>query len=237
MKIILVVIAVIVAVVGVYKKDTWPLWATLGISGLLLIGAIIQVAVEIREDREAAKLKYAGKLEPPLRVLLSTRKNVVPKMELGDGGAIFAFRGPEGTPLFKIFDDNALTIIIDGGQVKVSTIIRDKTGTTVAELINNEWKVNKNTAFDRNYSKDALEVKDNTGDIVLQVKVLEDRIQFQGKFYDSNGNGFALGKHESGKGGIIEMTGAKHPQLQMKIEPIFQYPSDNHLGELRDTSS
>ncbi|NCO67705.1 MAG: hypothetical protein COY75_01380 [Nitrospirae bacterium CG_4_10_14_0_8_um_filter_41_23] len=235
MKIILVVIAVIVAVIGIYKKDSWPLWATLGVSGLLLIGAIVQVAVEIREAKEAAKLKYAGTLEQRSRVLLSTRENAVPKMELGDGGTIFAFTGPQGQPLFKIFDDNALIIIIDDGQVKVSTIIRNKAGTAVAELINNEWKVNKNNTFDRNYSKDAIEVKDNTGDIVLQVKVLDDRIQFQGKFYDSNGKGVALGKHESGKGGIIEMTGTRHPQLEMKIEPIFQYPSDNHLGEFRDT--
>ena len=52
MKIILVVIAVIVAVIGIYKKDSWPLWATLGVSGLLLIGAIVQVAVEIREAKK-----------------------------------------------------------------------------------------------------------------------------------------------------------------------------------------
>jgi len=232
MKIVLILIALIVALLGVYKKDSWPLLVTLGISGLLLIGAIVQIAIEFREGKEAAKVKYVGTLKPKARVLFSTRDNVTPMIELGDGGTIFSFAGPQGQPLFKIFDDNSLTVVIDGGRVKVSTLIRDKSGAAVAELINNEWKVNRNNTFDRNYSKDALEVKDNSGDIVLQVRVLNDRIQFQGKFYNSQGNGVAIGKHDSGKGGTIEMTGANHPHLELKIEPIFQYPSENHLGEL-----
>ena len=232
MKIVLIVIASVVALLGVYKKDSWSLWVTFGISGLLLIGAIVQIAIEIREDKEAEKLKYVGTLEPKSKILLSTRDNVNPKIELGDGGTIFLFAGPQGQPLFKIFDDNSLTIVIDKDQVKISTLIRDKLGSAVAELINNEWKVNINNTFDRNYSKDALEVKDNAGNIVLQVKVLKDRIQFQGKFYDNQGNGVALGKHDSGQGGVIEKTEANHPHLELKIEPIFLYPSENHLGEL-----
>ncbi len=56
MKIVLIVIALVVALLGVYKKDSWPLVVTLGISGLLLIGAIVQIAIEFREGKEAAKL-------------------------------------------------------------------------------------------------------------------------------------------------------------------------------------
>ncbi len=231
MKIVLLVIAFIVALLGVYKKNIWPFWVTLVISGLLLIGFIVQIVIEIREGKVAARSKYAGTLKPKSTVLFSTRNNVNPKIELGDGGAIFSFTGQKGQPLFKIFTDNSLTIINDRSQVKVSTLIRDKSGSVVAELINNEWKVNKNKTFDRNYSKDALEVKDNTGDIVLQVKVLGDRIQFQGKFYDNQGNGVAFGKDDSGQGGVIERTSTNHPNLELKIEPIFLYPSENHLGE------
>ena len=234
MKIALIVIALLVALLGLYKKDTWPLWVTFGISGLLLIYAIVQTAIEVREDKEVAKSRYVGTLEPKSKVLFSTRDNVTPDIELGNGGTILSYAGPQGEPAFQIFNDNSLTVIIDEGQVKVSTLIRDKSGAAVAELINNEWKVNRNNTFDRNYSKDALEVKDNSGDIVLQVKALTDRIQFQGKFYDGKGKGVALGKHHSGKGGIFEMTGPNHPNLEMKIEPIFKYPSENHLGKLRE---
>lgn len=236
MKIILIIIALIVAVLGIYKKNSWPLKVTISISGLLLIGAIFgaifQIAIEMRDAKEKAKLKYVGTLDPPSKFLLSTRKNILPKMGLGDGGTIFVWGGPQGQPLFRFFDNNAFVIIMDNDQVKISAIIRNKDGIALAELVNNEWKVNKNNTFDRNYSKDALEVKDNSGDIVLQVKILNDRIQFQGKFYDRNGNGVALGRVEGG--GIIEWTGIGHPQLELKIKPIFQYPSDNHLGEFCD---
>jgi hypothetical protein len=194
-------------------------------------GGITAQTVHITEQVVPETAKYVGKLEPNTKLLLSDNYNVFPQLELGDGGSIFLYRGPEGMPLFNILGDN-LTIISHEGQVKVSTIIRNKNGVIVAELINNEWKVNNNS-WDRNYSKDALEVKDDTGEIILQVRVLEDRIQFQGKFYDSQGNGVALGKASSGKGGILEMTGTNHPKLELKIEPIFQYPSDNHLGEFR----
>jgi|SRR5208283_2378274 len=234
MKEILIVLVFIIAVVGLYKKESWPLWTTHIIVGLLLILAIVQIIVERRKAKETSKLQHTGTLEPLSKVLFSMRDNVLPKLALGDGGTILAYTGPRSQPLFKIFDENALSIISDEGRVKVSTIIRDKTGNVVAELIENEWKVNKNSAFDRNFSKDALEVKDNTGDIVFQIRVLEDRIQFQGKFYDSKGNGVAIGKDFSGKGGVIEMTGLNHPQLELKIDPIFLYPSDNHLGEFRE---
>lgn len=233
MKILLIIVALAVALIGLYKKDSWPIWASLTVSGLLIAGAIIQTVIEIRASKEEAKTKHVGIIKPTSKVLFSARKNTVRNLELGDGGAILAFNGPQGAPLFKIFGENALTIISDGGMLKVSTIIRNRTGAVVAELINNEWKVNKNNTFDRNYSKDAIEVKDDTGDIVLQVRLLDDRIQFQGKFYDSHGNGFGLGKHPSGKGGIIVRCTLSDPGLDLKIEPIFKYPSDNHIGAFR----
>lgn len=233
MKILLIILALAVAVIGLYKKDSWPIWASLAVSGLLIAGAIIQTVVEIRASKEEAKSKYAGIIEPTSKVLFSARENTVRNLELGDGGTILSFNGPQGAPLFKIFDDNALTIISDKGMLKVSTIIRNRKGSVVAELINNEWKVNKNNTFDRNYSKDALEVKDDSGDIVLQVRALEDRIQFQGKFYDSQGNGVGMGKDPSGKGGVFVRCTPNDPGLNLKIEPMFKYPSDNHIGEFR----
>ena len=40
-----------------------------------------------------------------------------------------------------------------------------------------------------------------------------------------------------GKGGIIEITGASHPRLEIKIEPMFMYPSDLHLGKLNKSKT
>src|SRR5207249_10427222 len=112
-------------------------------------------------------------------VLLSGRQAVLPKLEFGDSGAIFAYAGPQGSALFSIAQHSDITIEMEDEQILVSVSIRDRSGTLVAELVRNEWKVNHNRAWDRNYSSDALEVRDGSGDIVLQVKVVGDRVQFQ----------------------------------------------------------
>ena len=150
------------------------------------------VAQAKKEEKSEAQRAYAGRLKS--QVLLSPGGNVYPKFEFGDSGAILMFTGPQGSPLFKLAADNDLTILVENGQVKVSTVIRDKGGRVVAEITKNEWKVNPQNSWDRNYSSEALEVKDPSGDIVLQIKVVEDRVQFQAKMYDATGRGVGFGK-------------------------------------------
>lgn len=236
MKIALILIAFLIAIIGLLKPDKVPSSLTIILAGLFVLAAIIQVLIERRQAKEDAKSRYSGVLVAKSKILLSPKKKVLPELEFGDSGAILAWAGPQGEPIFKIFEDNSLTISIESGQLKVSTLIRSQDGSLIAELVNNEWKVNPHKSFDRNYTTDALEVKDEHGDIVLQVRLVGDRIQFQGKFYDSSGGGVAFGKMrgpDEGIGGAIEITGPNHPRLLLSIEPIFKYPSDLHLGELR----
>jgi hypothetical protein len=231
MNIILILITFILAIIGWFKRDTIPLYVTIIVVALLILAAVSQITIGIQNSREKGRAKYVGVLQPKTKILLSVKKNIYPELELGDGGAVFSWRGREDEPMFKIFKDSYISILVEDGQLKVSAKLRNKNG-VIAEIIKNEWKVNPNNIFDRNYSRNALEVKDNTGEIVLQVKNVGNRIQFQGKFYDDDGRGVGLGKHSSGTGGIIEITGTNHPQLELKIEPMFMYPSDLHLGEL-----
>jgi len=56
MKILVIVIAFVVALVGLYKKETWPLWVTFVILGLLLILAIVQIAIAIHEGKSEANI-------------------------------------------------------------------------------------------------------------------------------------------------------------------------------------
>jgi hypothetical protein len=229
MKIALIVIVFLLALIGWFKRDTVPFYVTVIVVVLLASVLIFQIIVEIKETKEKEKTKYAGIIKPKTKILLSSEDNVYPKLELGDGGTVFVYAGKEGEPMFQIFKDSHITILIEDDQLKVSSIIRNKNG-IIAELIKNEWKINPNNSFDRNYSQNALEVKDNTGDIVFQVKHVGDRIQFQGKFYDVNGNAVGIGKDRSGRGGVITFR----PELELRIEPIFKYPSDLHLGELNN---
>lgn len=187
------------------------------------------------EREKEARSAYSGQLKANAEVLLSGPNHVWPSMEFGDSGAILRYTGPEGSPLFKIGEDTGLTIVWEGRQVKLSTIIRDQNGRVVAELVKNEWKVNPQNSWDRNYTADTLEVKDPTGDIVLQVRALPDRVQLQAKFYEASGRGVGFGKIRGpdGKwGGGIELTGSAHPRLTLRIAPLFKYPSDRHFGEL-----
>ena len=193
-----------------------------------------EAAIENKEKELAAIKAYSGILATKTEVVFSPAKEVYPQLEFGDSGSILKFTGPRGVPLFKIAEDNDITIELEDGQIKVSTKIRDKTGHLVAEILRNEWKVNPDKSWDRNYSKDALEVRDPTGDVVLQVRLMSDRVQFQAKLYDSAGRGIGFGKAKSkeGWGGVIELTGSMHPNLELKIQPIFKYPSELHLGQL-----
>ena len=74
------------------------------------------------------------------------------------------------------------------GIVKVSTYITDDEGNLIAELVRNEWKVAPPPrTWDRNYSKDALEVRDGKGAVILQVRAFSDQIQIQGIWRTSIG--------------------------------------------------
>ena len=190
---------------------------------------------EQKVSEGAAQKAHVGRLQKEPKILLSANQQLYPKLELGDSGSILIYTGQQGTPLFKIAEDNNITIIVEDGQIKVSTKIRDQNGQIIAEIIKNEWKVNPNNSWDRNYSKNALEVCDLTGDVILQVKLVEDRVQFQAKLYDASGRRIGFGKitgpKPKGTGGGIEITGPDHTKLTLKIEPIFKYPSELHLGE------
>jgi hypothetical protein len=189
-----------------------------------------------RVDREKeVRAAYSGVLEAKPETLLSGQAHIWPNLELGDSGAVLVYAGPSGSPLFKFGEDTALIVLRENGQVKVSIIIRDQSGKAVAELVKNEWRVNPQNSWDRNFTSDALEVKDSSGDIVLQVRALQDRVQLQAKLYDSTGRGVGFGKilGPDGKwGGGIELTGAANPRLRLRISPLFKYPGDRHLGEL-----
>ncbi len=186
------------------------------------------------EAEETRTTAYAGSLEAAPRTVISGQAKVWPQLEFGDSGAIFVLAGPQGGPFMTFGADTDLTVIEQDGHVKVSLPIRDKTGALVAEIVNNEWKVNPQNSWDRNYTDDRLEVRDPSGDIVLQVRVLPDRVQLQAKFFNSAGRGFGFGKilGPQGWGGGLEFTGSAHPELELRIDPAFKYPSALHFGEL-----
>ena len=102
----------------------------------------------------------------------------------------------------------------------------------VSEIIDNEWKVNPQLAWDRNYTTNALEVKNAEGEIVLQVSLRGDRATIQAVFFDDNGEGVALSAVPSGGALFQKLNSRDGFTLQYPIKPLFAYPSELHLGEL-----
>jgi len=193
------------------------------------------------ERTKQAREATVGKLEPEgvqseKRTVLSAKENVWPEVEMGTSGAVFRYSGPQGMPIVKLGKDSGLTVIEDRSGIKVSASIRDRTGKLVAELVANEWKVNPNNSWDRNYTRDRLEVKDSSGDVVLQIRVFQKRVQLQVKLYDADGSGLFFGNNDRADypGGAMVFAKPGDAAIPMRITPTFKYPSTSHFGELSD---
>ena len=180
--------------------------------------------------------KYVGTLFPKQGIVLFGKGQKPSRiLELAPGTQL-VFTGPEGVPIFKLFDTSELLIELVDNKLMVSTQILDEKGDLVAELARNEWKVAPPPkTWDRNYTDDALEVRNVHGRIALQVKVLPDRSQFQGEFWGRDGKGMRFVRNSDpriggGTGAFIIPLPAKGTDMQIK--PMFKYPSDLHFGEL-----
>jgi len=178
--------------------------------------------------------KSAGIIEPDGVVLFAVNDiSLHPTVEIGDSGTKFVFAGKEGSPLFVFSEESNLTIERVNGRVVVSTAIRNRSGQLIAELIRNEWKIRPSLLWDRNFNSNALEVRDEAGNVVLQVESLPDRIRLQAVWSSQSGS-FAFVKKTKG-GGAFLIGPNYDPLTCLKINPIFVYPSDLHPGELIST--
>jgi hypothetical protein len=150
-------------------------------------------------------------------------------LRIGDG--LFMVKGEMGV----IFADGEIPMVTlnrrDGGLL-VSAKIRDATGKLVAELVDNEWSVNRNNYYDRNYRDDLIEVMDEPGRVVLQAVALTDAVYLSGMLTCRNGAGTYFGPRPDG--GWLMQFGLGLPgdtRHTPAIGPICTYPSSLHLGE------
>jgi tetratricopeptide (TPR) repeat protein len=205
------------------------------------------VETAVKQEEEINQTRYFGVLEPKEKIILPYERNYKTTLEIGwslnvergvriiyNGGALSNIFKSDKNPYLKVFEDIKLKISEKDSRLLVSTIIRDSNGLIIAEIINNEWKVSPppNT-FDRNYTNNMLEVRNLKGDVVLQVGLLKDRVQLNGIFYDSIGNGVVI--QPRFEHAILILLGEDPPNIN--IDPIFVYPSEFHLGELSSLNS
>ncbi len=112
------------------------------------------------------------------------------------------------------------------GRVSVSAWINDDKGNMVAHIVDNNWAVNPDNFFDRNFSNYAVEVVDKNQIPMLQVKIESGNyVYIGGLFFYKSGKILV-----TPKGFFINPS---QDMINGGVETLFVYPSDKHLGQLK----
>jgi len=230
---ILLIVAGAVAFVGLWTQP-WPVM----IGGGVIIGVVLLLlGYFFRPDAVPA---YSGIFSPKVETILSAKRNAYARiLEINASGVRLHWQGDPNDAMFRFFETSGLRLELVDGKLKVSTQIRNPDGDFIAELVRNELKVAvPPKTFDRNYTDDALEIKNAQGRIVLQVKVLPDAIQLQGEWWGTAGQGVRLVANPDRQqgGALMKVLSREQNPDNPRIEPMFEYPSDSHLGELKKRS-
>ena len=162
----------------------------------------------------------------------------IPIIEIGgDSGSKLIYAGSENSVDFGRFARTAGLRIERGATgMEISTPVLDRSGKKIADIEKNRWTVlSQPEIWDKNFSDNALEIKDSRGEVVLQLRYLPDRLQIAAEWRDQFGRGQEWAKcAPPGKpaSGCVIPWGDPRTELQneVPIEPIFQYPSSEHLG-------
>jgi len=80
---------------------------------------------------------------------------------------------------------------MENGESKISCVIRDENGKIIAKIEANDWKINPNLIFDRNFDDKAVEVISEKGDVILQAEFDGEGVLFAGTFYQEDGSRIA----------------------------------------------
>lgn len=155
---------------------------------------------------------------------------------------------------FKVAATNGVFLTADGepivslkvvnGKLLVSAKIVGSDESLVAEIIDNDWKVNPNKSFDKNYNDNTLEVLDNSGNIVLQVALLEGLAHIAGQFKCAQGKiariGYSMNVKGVGDDGWVDYKSyfdwrSTTNQNFPKLPRLFKYPTPKHFGEKDDS--
>lgn len=219
--ILLLILTFIVAVLGLiaqrYFEDILPSWFFIVVIAILVVSLVAAVYQQRQDEINAQYAATSGKLSGGLE----NKTVTYPSIKIGT--AQFVQQGPQGTPMFMIGND-PVTVWIENGELKVNLTLRDRGGSIVTKIVANEWQVNPNLIFDKNFDDTAFEIVDVKGDVVLQLVFDGTSVQFCGKFYLPDGRRTGIGNN------VIEIR-LPGEQMQLTFTPIFKYPSSEYPGQ------
>ena len=207
--------------VRLVAKENWLSIQTLknhwmAVATLVSLGLAVLMYIYYERDK---------KLEATSGVIYSPNSGQIRYLSVG--ATRFLVDSPDGV-LLRDGDDPVLSMRASNGRLLVAAKIRDQQGMLVAELVDNEWKLNKDNYFDRNYTQQALEVRDRSGRVALQVAHFGDTVHLAGAFVCKNGWSNVMGP--IGNEGAVMDIKPPGRSPEYSIPPIFEYPSDLHFG-------
>lgn len=208
-----------------------------GIVGTLFIQHGSSISTKKQVDRisselEDEKMKSAlsGEIMPAIsdsvpekiRVFAGSFSLSTDRSHYSDGELIYPFR--------VLGVDYPLTLKLVEGRLMVSMKVYSLDGQTVAEINDNEWVVNPNNYFQRNYDENALEIIGEF-DIPMQVELIDQgTIRVRGVFINSEGDAVIVDDV-----GVQVLKGRRSSEeirdAAKNIKRIFEYPSDLNLGK------
>jgi hypothetical protein len=178
--------------------------------------------------------KSSGDLRGAGEVFTDTAQRAMPWIQIGDSKSVFVPLPPrdgQPYPIFQWFYDAGFKVEFGKNGPLVTTPIRDRFGNLVVDVKQNHWTVYPPFCSDKNYTADALEVLDSSGHVILQLRLLPDRVQIQGEWWDNQGNGRRLMRRRNTENGEIIPLGPQNQHNDELIEPMFKYKSADHWGE------
>ncbi|MGN7888405.1 hypothetical protein [Dyadobacter sp. 22481] len=205
--------------------------ATVMFGILVPISAFIASTLVDREAKiETLKKATSGTLSPgsrdQVRKIIKDGYAFV-EIKIGNGVGRW-FAGAADGVIFRIGDEIGLGVTEKSGNLLVSFIVRDKFGEIVAEMTENEWELNEENFYKRNYDDTGLEVIDSKGDVIFQIELEKGLIKLQGKLYTRSGGGAAFYCAPDGAAVIQGFDSTFVDSIH--IQPIFKYPSEKYFG-------
>jgi hypothetical protein len=159
-------------------------------------------------------------------------------VEFGNSGRMMPWRSSVPSGDLKLMYDAGIHLALGEKGIELTTAVRDSEGQQVVTVDKNHWAVSRfPVVTDKNYTKDSLEVLDRRGHVVLQVRILPDRIQLAGEWRDDLGRGIRITTcHEptcNCETGCLQswIDRASEIRLEGLISPQFLYPSKDHWRE------
>lgn len=197
----------LISSIGFLREMWWPRKLILFVLATAVLVVLVYDPIYDKWRSEKAALT-SGVLHP-----LINNGQALPAIQVGQSEGLIYLTDPKGY-LFN-FPSDSIRVREERGELLFSTTVRDHNGNLVVEIVDNHWTVSPLTTncWDKNYTSDSLEVKDGRGRVVLQVRILADRVQLQGEWPTSNNT---LVQEYDERTGIV---------------PRFKYPSSEHLGE------